>query len=171
MPQVLILGGAAYAKALQKRTRKAAGSGERKKADERLRKSLLSLGIDKKSAEKLLASRDLDEVVVPIYWKDGLVSQAHPLWLSKLPSFLKSFDKEFPDGEVRWDPDYDEQNLQGTSGDVAIRVFFNYQEDDQGNHWSPKPTAIEEQSYQRMLKRFSYKGKSPMQAHAVLQGR
>jgi hypothetical protein len=156
---------------LQKKSTKAAGPGERKTADEGLRKSLLSLGIDKKSAEKLLASRALGKVVVPIYWKDGLVSQAHSLWVSKLPSFLKSFEKEFPDGEVRWDPDYDEQNLPGTSGDVAVRVFFNYQEDDQGNHWSPKPTAIEEQSYQRMLKRFSYKGAAPIQAHAVLQGR
>jgi hypothetical protein len=138
---------------------------------DRLRKSLLSIGVDKEPAEKLLASRALDRIVVPIYWKDGLVSQSHPLSLSKLPSFLKSFQEEFPDGQVRWDPDYDEQNQQGKSSDVAIRVVFNYQEDDQGDHWSPKPTAIEEQSYQRMLKRFSYKGASPVQAHAVLHGK
>ena len=45
-----------------------------------------------------------------------------------------------------------------TGQPLAIRVYFNYQEDDQGDHWSPKPTAIEEQSYQKMLKRFSYTG-------------
>jgi hypothetical protein len=158
------------ADALRKNT-KPAGLGGRKRDEERLRKSLLSLGIDMKSAEKLLASRDLGRVVVPIYWKDGLVSQAHSLRLSKLPNFLKSFEKEFPEGEVRWDPDYDERNLEGNSSDVAIRIFFNYQEDDQGDHWSPKPTAIEEQSYQRMLKRFSYKESNPVQAQTVLHGR
>jgi hypothetical protein len=136
-----------------------------------LRKAMLSIGVDKKSAEKLLASRALDKVVVPLYWKDGIVLQAHPLWLSKLPDFLKSFEKEFPEGRVRWDPDYDEQTPQGESSRVAIRVDFNYQEDDQGDHWSPKPTAIEEQSHQRMLKRFSYGGASPLQASAVLHGK
>jgi hypothetical protein len=136
-----------------------------------LRKSLLSIGVDEKSAEKLLSSRALERVVVPVYWKDGLTLQAHPLWLSKLPNFLKSFQKEFPEGQVRWDPDYDEQTPQGESSRVAIRVYFDYQEDDQGDHWSPKPTTIEEQSYQKMLKRYSYAGTGALQASAVIYGK
>ncbi|MDA4131916.1 MAG: hypothetical protein OK454_02145 [Thaumarchaeota archaeon] len=149
---------------------KSAGSGGKKEDAAGLRKSLLSTGVDEKSAEKLLSSRSLERVVVPVYWKDGLTLQAHPLWLSKLPNFLKSFQKEFPEGQVRWDPDYDEQTPQGESSRVAIRVYFDYQEDDQGHHWSPKPTEMEEQSYQRMLKRFSYVGKGALQASAILHG-
>jgi len=138
---------------------------------EGLLKSLLSVGVDKKSAGKLVGSTVIDRVVVPIYWKDGLVLQAHSVWLSKLPSFLKSFEKEFPDGQVRWDPNYYEQKQEGNSSDVAIRVYFNYQEDDDGDHWSPKPTAMEEQSYQKMLKRFSRPGTGGLQAHQVLHGK
>jgi hypothetical protein len=138
---------------------------------EGLRKSLLSIGVDAKSAEKLLSSRSLERLVVPVYWKDGLTLQAHPLSLSKLPNFLRSFQKEFPEGQVRWDPDYDEQTPQGESSRVAIRVYFDYQEDDQGHHWSPKPTEIEQQSYQMMLKRFSYAGTGALQASAVIYGR
>src|SRR5271155_4150024 len=79
-----ILGGGGAARAAL--DKKPSGSDE-------LRKALLSIGVEKKSAEKLLASRSLDKVVVPVYWKDGLIAQAHTLWLSKLPSFLKSFGK------------------------------------------------------------------------------
>jgi hypothetical protein len=150
---------------------KSTGSEGKKEDGAGLLKSLLSIGVDEKSAEKLLRSHALERVVVPVYWKDGLVLRAHTLWLSKLPNFLRSFQKEFPEGQVRWDPDYDEQTPQGESSRVAIRVFFDYQEDDQGDHWSPKPTTIEEQSYQKMLKRLSYKGTEPLQAHAVLHGR
>jgi hypothetical protein len=146
---------------------KSGKSGEKEGAQ--LRKSLLSIGADKKSAEKLLSSRALGRVVIPVYWKDGLVSQAHALWLPRLPSFLRSFEREFPDGEVRWDPDYDEQNPQDGSGEYAIRVFFNYQEDDEGDHWSPKPTVIEEQSYQKILERSSYTGPRAVQASTVLR--
>jgi len=146
-------------------------SGAKKQRAARLRKSLLSIGVDKKSAEKLLSSRALGRVVVPVYWKDGIVSHAHPLRLSKLPDFLRSFEKVFPDSQVRWDPDYEEHNLQDNSSDVAIRVFFNYQEDDQGDHWSPKPTAIEEQSYQRMLRRYSFAGAGALQASAAIHGK
>ena len=147
---------------------KSPGTGKKTGGTE-LRRSLLSIGADKESAEKLLSSGALGRLVIPLYWKDGLVSHPHPLLLSKLPSFLRSFEKEFPDGEVRWDPDYDENN-QGGSGEYAIRVFFNYQEDDQGDHWSPKPTAIEQQSYQKMLERSSYTGPRAVQASAVLRG-
>ena len=146
-------------------------SNKKKKDFDALRKALLSIGVDEGSAEKLIGSRALERTVVPIYWKDGLVFHVNSIWLPKLSSFLKSFEKEFPDGQVRWDPHYDVENPQGATSDVAIRVFFNYQEDDQGDHWSPKPTSIEEQNYYRMLKRFSYKGSSPVQAQAVLQGK
>jgi hypothetical protein len=152
--------------------RKSSGSKKKSKGGETpvLRKSLLSIGVDKESVEKLLKSKDLEKVVVPVYWKDGLVSQASSIQLSKLPAFVKSFEKEFPDGQVRWDPDYFEVDQQENPSDVAIRIFFNYQEDDQGDHWSPKPTSLEEESYQRMLKRYSYQGSNPVQAHAVLHG-
>ena len=145
-------------------------AGSSKKAVEELRKSLLSKGADKESVEKLVASRALDRIVVPIYWKDGLVFHVGSMALSNLPSFLKSFEEEFPDGQVRWDPDYDETNPKDGTSDVAIRVYFSYQEDDQGDHWSPKPTEEEEERYQSMLRRLSYKGPDPVKAQAVLQG-
>ena len=145
-------------------------AGERTDSDV-IRKALLSIGVDDKSTGKLLASRSLDKTVIPLYWKDGLVSQSHLLWLWKLPNFLKSFEKEFPDGQVRWDPDYDEESPQGNPSRVAIRVYFNFQEDDDGDHWSPKPTVLEDRSYQEMLKRYSYKGEGPVQANAVLYGK
>ncbi len=147
-----------------------AKSASESKEVEHLRKSLLSIGVDKESVERLLASSGLDRIVVPVYWKDGLVFHVSSLSLSSLPAFLKSFEKEFPDSQVRWDPDYDENNPKDGTSDVAIRAYFSYQEDDQGDHWSPKPTPMEEESYQSMLKRYSYKGSSPLQAHAVLQG-
>lgn len=137
----------------------------------RIRKSLLSIGVDDESAEKLLSSRALERLVIPVYWKDGLVSHAHLLQLTKLPSFLGSFGREFPDGQARWDPDYEENNPQDSSSRVAVRVFFNYQEDDQGDHWSPRPTVIEDQSYQRMLKRYSYAGADAVQASAAIYGK
>lgn len=134
-----------------------------------LRKALLSTGADKESVEKLVSSGAVDNVVIPIYWKDGLVSSVRPLWLVRLPEFLKSFEKEFPDGQVDWDKDY------GTGGpgfeDVALRVYFNYQEDDQGDHWSPPPTLLEEESYYRMLARAAFKGKKSVSASKVIRGR
>jgi hypothetical protein len=147
---------------------KSGGSGK-KTGGADLRKSLLSIGVDKGSVEKLVSSSALGRVVIPLYWKDGLVSHPHPLWLSKLPNFLRSFEEEFPDGEVRWDPDYEEHNQEG-SGGYAIRVFFNYQEDDEGDHWSPQPTEIEMQSYQKMLKRASYTGPRAVQASSIVRG-
>lgn len=134
-------------------------------------KSLVSIGTDERSAKKLAASASLDKAIVPAYWKDGLSSHAHPIQLAKLPSFLKSFEKEFPDGEVRWDPDYYEQSQSGKASGVAIRIFFNLQEDDQGNHWSPKPTVLEEAAYEKMLKRSSYSGPRPVDAQTILHGR
>jgi len=149
---------------------KSSGSKEKVVDPSALRKALLSAGVDEGSAEKLVRSRALKRIVVPVYWKDGLTFHISSLWLDKLPSFSKSFGRVFPEGQLRWDPDYDENNPQEQTSVVAIHVFFNYQEDDQGDHWSPKPTSIEEQSYQRMLKRFSYKGPSAVQAHDVLKG-
>jgi hypothetical protein len=133
-----------------------------------LRKALLSVGADKDSVDSLLSSKSLEDVVIPIFWKDGLVSSVRPLWLVKLPEFLRGFKEEFPDGQVNWDDEY------GNSGpgadDVALRVYFNYQEDDQGDHWSPPPTLLEEESYYRMLARAAFKGKKQVSASRVLRG-
>ena len=134
---------------------------------ERLHKSLVSIGVDKEVAEKLTASKSLERIVVPIYWKEGLESRAHSFWLMKLPEFLKSFAKQFPDGEVRWDPHYEGAE---PAEDVAIRVQFNVQEDDQGDHWRPKQTLLDDEAYQKMLERSSYKGTKPVSAHLVAHG-
>jgi len=139
-------------------------------SSDRLREALLSIGVDRKSAEKLVSSRALERIVVPIYWKDGLVLHGGTFWLSKLPEFLKGFEEEFPDGKIGWDTEYFELNPKDGSGDVAIRVVFNLQEGDQGEHFAPKPTELEEESYQGMLNRLAFKGRGPVQAHSVLQG-
>jgi hypothetical protein len=136
---------------------------------EKLRKSLLSIGVDKQVAERLLSSRDFSRVVVPIYWKDGIVSKANTFWLQTLPEFLKSFAHEFPDGQVRWDPDY--RGEKPADGDSAIHVFFSYQEDDQGDRWEPKPDAPQVESYYKMLKKFSYKDDKPVPASRIIHGR
>ena len=143
-------------------------SAETSPGPEGLQKALLSVGADQQSAERLVSSKKVSELVIPIYWKDGLVSSVRPLWLVRLPEFLKSFQKEFPDGQVRWDPDY--QSNDPTSGDTALRVYFNYQEDDQGDHWSPPPTLLEEESYYRMLARAAFKGKKSVSASKVVHG-
>lgn len=135
---------------------------------ERLHKSLLSIGVDKEVAKKLTDSKSLDRIVVPIYWKEGLESRVHTFWLVKLPEFLKSFAKQFPDGQVRWDLDYEGAE---PADDVAIRVRFDVQEDDQGDHWHPKQTLLDDEAYQKMLERSSYKGTKPVSAHLVVHGR
>lgn len=135
---------------------------------EKLHKSLMSIGVDRDDAKKLVSSRSLESTVVTVYWKDGLATRVNSIWLQKLPEFLRSFTHEFPDGEVRWDPDYDSTN---PAEDVAIRVRFNVQEDDQGAHFQPQPTLLEEEAYQRMLERSSYKGTKPVPAYVVLHGR
>lgn len=143
-------------------------SGASSEGADGLSKTLLSIGAEKESVERLAKSRALDRVVIPIYWKDGLVSSVRPLWLVKLPEFLKSFEKEFPDGQVRWDPDY--EGNDPSWGDIALRVYFNYQEDDDGDHWSPPPSVLEEESYYRMLSGRSYQGKNPVPASRIVHG-
>ncbi len=143
--------------------------GQSRQDSERLRKSLLSIGVDKDSADRLISSRELNRAVVPIYWKDGIVLNVNSFWLQMLPEFLKTFAREFPDGQIRWNSDYRGQKPE--DGDAAIHVFFSYQEDDQGDRWEPKPDTPEVESYYRMLKRFSYKGDKPVSASRVIHGR
>jgi hypothetical protein len=133
-----------------------------------LRSSLMSIGTDKESVENLLSSSALEKIVIPIYWKDGIVFRIHHSFrLASLPDFLKSFGDEFPDGQARWDGDFEgEEHPAGD--DVAIRVYFNYQEDDQGVRRAPKPTALEEESYQKMLNRFSYRDEKPVTAASLV---
>ncbi len=148
---------------------KSKDSGQSTLADiKKLHGALISIGVDQESAEKLTASKSLDRIQVPIYWKEGLESRVNSLWLIKLPEFLRGFAKEFPDGEVRWDPDYESAD---PADDVAVLVRFNVQEDDQGNHWHPKPTLLEDEAYQRMIERASFKGAKPVPAHVVVHGK
>lgn len=142
--------------------------GSSKEDIERLRKTLISIGVDKEAAKRLTASKDIERIRVPIYRKEGLASRSSPLWLIRLPEFLRSFAREFPDGEVRWDDDYEGAD---PAEDVAIRVRFNVQEDDQGGRFQPPPTLLEEEAYQRMLERSSYKGTNPVPAYLVVHGR
>lgn len=135
---------------------------------EKLSKSLLSIGVDKESVDALISSRELDRAIVPIYWKDGIVPNVSSLWLPKLPEFLWTFTREFPDGQVRWDKNF--EGGKPEDGDVAIRVFFDYQEDDQGDRWAPKPTPNEEESYYRLLKLHSYKGTKPAAVYRIIRG-
>jgi len=134
-----------------------------------LRKALLSVGAEEDSVKKIISSKALEEAVIPVYWKDGLVSSDRPLWLVKLPEFLRGFGEEFPDGQVRWDKDYESDDP--AAGDIALHVYFNYQEDDQGDHWSPPPTLLEEESYYRMLAKSSFKGKKKTSVSKVVHGK
>lgn len=141
-------------------------SGREKIDREKLRRALLSIGTDKGAVDNLIESKSLERIVIPIYWKDGIVKKVSSFYLPGLPSFLTSFEKRFPDGEIRWDPDYEGE--KPSEGDVAIRVLFDYQEDDQGDHWSPKPTEQEEESYYKTLQSLGYNGSDPVPAHRVV---
>ena len=133
-----------------------------------LHRSLTSIGAEKEVVKRLFSSKLLEHVVVPVYRKEGLASRTSSLWLMKLPDFLRGFAKEFPDGEVRWDADYEGANH---AKDVAVRVRFNVQEDDQGGRFQPKPTPLEEEAYQRMLEKSSYKGSRPVPISQVIHGK
>ena len=117
----------------------------------------------------MVTSRQLARVTAPIYWKDGIVLKANSFWLQTLPEFLESFAREFPDGQIRWDPDYRAERPQ--DGDSAIHVFFSYQEDDQGDRWEPKPDITDVERYYAILKRFSYGGDKPVSASRIIHGR
>jgi len=136
---------------------------------DKLNKALGSIGVDKDGIASLTSSKSVDRIVIPIYWKDGMVMHARKLWIQKLPEFLRAFEKEFPDGQARWDPDYESDDP--SAGDAAIRVYFNFQEDDDGDHWSPPPTLLEEESYNKMVARSSFKGVQPVTASKVLHAR
>ncbi len=101
-----------------------------------------------------------------MYSRAGLSADTHSFCLAKLPKFLGTFGEEFPNGVLRWDQNY--QVESGSEGHIAIRVYFNYQEDDQGSRWSYRPTPTEEVSYHRMLSDCTYKGKRRITAHEII---
>lgn len=134
-----------------------------------LGKALASIGVDKESVGLLTSSKSLGRIVVPVYWKDGLVIHAHRIALTGVPGFLRGFREVFPDGLVRWDPDYESDDA--SAGDAAIRIYFSYQEDDQGDHWTPPPTLLEEESYDKMLAKAALKERQPVVASKVLHAK
>ena len=42
---------------------------------EKIHKALTSIGVDHDAAKRLTASKTLERVVVPVYWKEGLASE------------------------------------------------------------------------------------------------
>ncbi len=136
------------------------------KVDAKLRDALRSIGVETASIQKLLSSSRLRRAIVPIYTKSGLTPDSHGFWLIKLPKFLEWLEDEFPNGEVRWDSDYEGGQL-GTH-QFAIRVTFNLQEDDQGARRSIRPTGLEEEKYHQVLDKLSYKGRDAIQVHEIL---
>ena len=69
---------------------------------------------------------------------------------------------------MRWDRDYEGE--RPSDGDVAIRVYFDYQEDDQGDHWAPQPTEQQEESYYKTLRELSNKGSDTVPAYRIVHG-
>ncbi len=143
--------------------KKAADGG---KVDTKLRGALGSIGVETASVQKLLSSSRLRRAVVPIYTKSGLTPDSHGFWLIQLPKFLEWLQDEFPNGEVRWDSDF-EGGQPGTHL-FAIHVTFNLQEDDQGARRSIRPTGLEEEKYHQVLDKLSYKGRDAIQVHEIL---
>jgi hypothetical protein len=88
--------------------------------------------------------------------------------LARLPEFLEWFEKEFPNGVVSWDPDYE----GGEPGmhKFALRVDFNVQEDDQEAHFKVEPTPLELESYHSKLSTLSYKGNDAIKANELIYG-
>lgn len=82
---------------------------------------------------------------------------------------MRWFNKEFPDGLVRWDSEL-EVTSTGKSRPV-VRVSFNYQEDDQGDHWSYRPTALEEESYHKKLHELRLKDGKKIEVRSIIFGK
>ncbi len=140
-----------------------------RKVDARLKGALRSIGVETASLQRLLSSSRLRRVVIPIYTKSGLTPDSHVFWLINLPKFLGWLQDAFPNGEVRWDSDY-EGGEPGTHR-FAIRVRLNLQEDDQGARRSIRPSGLEEEKYHQVLDKLSYKGGDAVQAHEILHAR
>jgi len=135
----------------------------------KLRAALVSVGADKETISKLLSSSMLGSVVVPLYARGTVTDEFNDLWLIKLPEFVRWFTEEFPDGRVRWDSEFEDTST-GKSRPV-IRVNFNYQEGDQGDHWSYRPTVLEEESYHKKLDELKYKNGKKVEVRSVIQGK
>jgi hypothetical protein len=130
---------------------------------------MVSIGTDKETTSKLLASAKLGNVVVPLYARGTVTDEFNDLLLIRLPEFVRWFNKEFPDGLVRWDSEYEDTST-GKSRPV-VRVSFNYQEDDQGDHWSYRPTALEEESYHKKLHELRLRDGKKIEVRTIIFGR
>ncbi len=151
--------------------RRAEGSSSRHSREEKeaLKTALTSVGMDGPTISKLLSSAKLGSIVVPLLARGTAVDESNDLWVVKLPQFVRWFDKEFPDGLLRWDPEF-EDTTTGMSHPV-IRVSFNYQEDDQGDHWLYRPTTLEEESYHRKLRELRVSNGEKFDVRSLLRGR
>lgn len=136
---------------------------------EALKTALTSVGMDGRTISKLLSSAKLGSMVVPLLARGTAADESNELWVVKLPQFVRWFNKEFPDGLLRWDPEF-EDTTTGMSHPV-IRVSFNYQEDDQGDHWLYRPTTLEDESYHRKLRELKAGDGEKIDVRSVLRGR
>ncbi len=149
--------------------RRSKGPSPRPTATEALKTTLISVGIDGRTISKLLSSPKLGSIVVPLFARGTAVDESNDLWVIKLPQFVRWFNKEFPDGLLRWEPEFEDTST-GMSHPV-IRVSFNYQEDDQGDHWLYRPTTLEEESYHRKLRELKVGDGEKVDARSILRGR
>ena len=145
-------------------SRRASGlTAERK---EKLGAVLKSVGVDKDTISKLLSSHRLESITIPLYARGAVNDEFNDLWLVKLPEFVKWFEKEFPDGLLRWDPEFEDP----TTGKArpVLRVNFNYQEDDWGDHFSYRPTPLEDEAYHKKLRALRPKNGEKVDVGSIL---
>ena len=135
-------------------------------ASAKLSAALVSVGVDKETISKLLSSSKLGSVVVPLHARGTVTDEFNDLWLIKLPEFVRWFMKEFPDGRMRWDSEFEDTST-GKSRPV-IRINFNYQEDDQGDHWSYRPTVLEEESYHKKLDELRFRDGKKVEVRSII---
>jgi hypothetical protein len=132
----------------------------------KLREALKSVGVDKDTISRLLSSRRLGRITVPLFARGTVNDEFNDLWLVRLPEFLRWFEKEFPDGLLRWDPEFEDP----TTGKArpVLRVNFNYQEDDWGDHFSYRPTSLEEEAYHKKLRELRPKNGDKVDVGSIL---
>jgi hypothetical protein len=143
--------------------------GDSGRSKDKLRTALNTAGAEKWIIDELLKSPKLEKVTIPIYSRAGINPDLHDFSLVRLPDFLEWFEREFPNGVLSWDPDY--EGGERGSHKFALKVAFNVQEDDQEAHFMVEPTPLEVESYHNRLSSLSYKGKDAVKANDLVYGR
>lgn len=136
--------------------------------DPAVRSALLRAGADKGVVQTILSSDKVRRATIPIYSRGSTRADEHDFWLIKLPEFVDWLEDRFPNGVVRWNPDFEGGRTPHT---FAIEVIFSLQEDDQGAKMMVRPSELDEERYHQKLEQLAYRESDAVPAHTIVHGR